>query len=62
MGSLGLAPIQPQIGVGPLGGYSRPRLLDRTVPGEVPVHQVMCHFPALCVGSLWWVTRRGERR
>ena len=31
MGSLGLALIQPQIGVDPLGGYIRQTLIDRAV-------------------------------
>ena len=31
MGSLGLAPIQPQIGVDPLGGCIRQTLIDRAV-------------------------------
>jgi hypothetical protein len=42
MGSLGLAPIQPQTGVDPLGGYTRQTLIDRAVSGEVPVH---CQSP-----------------
>ena len=62
MGSLGLAPVQPQIGVDPLGGYSRQILPGRAVPGEAPVHQVTCCFPAFRVGSLRWVRLKGARR
>ena len=62
MGSLGISPIQPQTGVDPLGGYSRHTPLDRMVPGEVTIHQLICYFPSLRMVSLPWVRRKGDRR
>jgi hypothetical protein len=62
MGSLGLALIQPQIGVDPLGGYSRQLLLDRTVTGEVPVHQMTCCLLMQRIGSLRCVRQKGACR
>ena len=58
MGSLRLALIQPQRGVDPLGGYTRQLLLDRTVPGEVPIHQMMCCLFVQRRGSLQCIRQK----
>ncbi len=42
--------------VGQLGEHTRQTLLDPTAPGEVAIHRMECHFPALRTVSL-----RGSR-
>lgn len=54
MSSPGFVTVQPQTGLGPLGGYIRQLPVYPCCMWEVTMHQVTHHFPLLHSASLGW--------